>query len=165
MTSASKEPLSVLAAVRQAPFTAIESPGSSSEAIPALTRTRAPPSPASTLTTFPSSPTMPVNISRSPLPQAGRDEEVLADLLVARRQRPDPLGDPVRPLALQQCPGVGGADEERRDEHPHDIDLAGVEHRAREGWPALHQEVLDLPAAQLIEGGAEALLRGPARSH
>ena len=45
------------------------------------------------------------------------------------------------------------------------VDLAGVEERAREGRPALDQQVLDLAASELVERGLEPRRGRPARSH
>ena len=66
ITSASKAPPPAWAAVRQAPLTETESPGSSSLARSARTRMRAPSSEASTASTLPSSATIPVNTATTP---------------------------------------------------------------------------------------------------
>src|SRR5215212_6214721 len=148
MTSAANSPSPAAVAVRQAPLTATESPGSSSEARPARMRRRAPRSEVSTASIRPSSAMIPVNIrraSRSPFPEPRADEQVLAHGLELRRQGSNTVRDPDGALSLQDGSGLGGADQERGDEEADLVDLARVEQRACERRPALDEEVLDLP--------------------
>src|SRR5512144_3163515 len=168
MMSASKSPSPTEVAVRQAPLTATESPGWSSEARAAPIRRRAPSSEASTASTRPSSSINPVNISLvlpSPLPQLRSDQHVLADLLEVRGQRPDPVGDPDGALALEDGASLGGADQNRSDEKPQLIDLARVEERSRQGRAPLDEQVLDLPAPELVQRCLEPRGLGPAGGH
>src|SRR5512144_233598 len=168
MMSASKSPSPTEVAVRQAPLTATESPGWSSEARAAPIRSRAPSSEASTASTRPSSLIRPVNINPvlpSPLPQPRAHQHVLADLLEVCGQRPDPVGDPDGALALEDGAGLGGADQDRSDEEPQLIDLARVEERSRQGRAPLDEQVLDLPAPKLVQRSCEPRALGPAGGH
>src|SRR5215208_2795570 len=149
MTSASKVPSPTAVAVRQAPFTATESPSPSSDASSAAIRRRAPSPEASTVSMRPRSLTRPVNISRSPFPEPCADQHVLAGLLEARSERAYTVGDADRALALEYGTRLRGAHQDRRDEEAHLVHLAGVEERARERRAALHEQVLDLSAAKL----------------
>ena len=94
MTSAANPPGAGSTAVRQAPATLTESPGSRPAPSPAAIRSRAPESPRSIDSTVPISLIRPVNIS--PLPQPDAREHVLADRLPADRQRSLRTVDPLR---------------------------------------------------------------------
>src|SRR3954465_7109674 len=139
MTSASNAPPPTEVPVRQAPLTATESPSDSSDASCAPIRRRAPSSEASTASTLPCSLTIPVNISssHSPFPEPRANEHVLAHLLVAGRERMDPVGDARGALALEDRARLGRSDEHRRDEEAQLVDLAGVEERTRQGRTTL----------------------------
>src|SRR3954454_16793854 len=101
ITSAPKRGPHRPTAVRQTPLTAIESPSDSSEASLDSKVRRAPSSERSTVATMPRSSTSPVNISL-PLLQAGRDQQVVLDLLAVERDRPQRVGDVLHALALER---------------------------------------------------------------
>src|SRR4051812_46860402 len=160
MTSASNAPSPTAVAVRQAPLTATESPSARSETRPAPIRRRAPSSEASIASTRPSSLMIPVNISRSPLPQPRAHEHVLADLLEAGGQRPEAVGDPDRALPLEDRPRLRCPDQNGSDEQPQLVDLARVKERAGEGRTALNEQVLDVATPKLSEPRLEPIAVG-----
>src|SRR3954454_11129450 len=134
ITSAPKRGPHRPTAVRQTPLTATESPSDSSEASFDSKVRRAPSSERSTVATMPRSSTRPVNTS--PLLQAGRDQQVVLDLLAVERDRPQRVGDVLDALALERIARLPAAEDHRREEQPHLVDLAGVEERAGQVRPA-----------------------------
>src|SRR5215208_7448902 len=66
---------------------------------------------------------------RSPLPQAGADEDVVGRALALEAQGAQGVGDPLDALALQRVARRAAAEDQRRDEEPQLVDLAGVEER------------------------------------
>src|SRR5256885_16772237 len=146
MASAAKLPEPTSVAVRHTPFTAIESPSASSSARRLRTRSTAPPPFCSSAITLPRSAISPVNIKRaraawppSPLAKACRDQQVLADALATEAERAHSLGDPLDPLALEGIAGRAAAEQQRRQEQPELVDLAGIEERSGEMRPTLEQ--------------------------
>src|SRR6266498_1945129 len=131
ITSAANDPLLRSTAVRQTPLTAIESPGASSAASAVSTSSL----PALSARTTPLSATSPVNIS--PLLQAGDDQDVVLDPLGLERERARACGDVADADALYRGPRLRPAEDQRRDEHAHLVDLAGLEEGAREVRAAL----------------------------
>src|SRR3954452_16006554 len=139
ITSAPKRGPHRPTAVRQTPLTAIESPSPSSLASLDSNVSRAPSSERSTVATTPRSATSPVNI-RSPLPEPGRDQQVFLDLLAVERDRAQRVGDVLDALALERVAVLAAAEDHRREEQPHLVDLARVEERARQMRAALEQQ-------------------------
>src|SRR3712207_2263457 len=90
-------------------------------------------------TTVPRSWTRPVN-PRSPLPQAGGAEVVVADLLAVQRRRLDGVVERLDPPPLDGVARGGPAEQHGREEQADLVDLAGVEERARQPRAALEQD-------------------------
>src|SRR5215216_787347 len=156
MTSASNEPLLFPTAVRQTPFTAIESPGASSAARGVSTSSR----PLLSMRTTPFPATSPVNTS--PLLEAGNDQHVVLDALCFHRQRPRAGRDVADSHALDGGPRLGPAEQQRldlaraelvervldaralvlagRDDHVHPRGLEGEHGRARGRAGAHHDQ-------------------------
>src|SRR4051794_12763913 len=164
ITSALKRPSAIAVAVRQTPLTATESPSPISRASAVATASRTPSGVASTPQTVPLSATRPVNIRRSPLAHAGRDEDVVGDVQALQRERAGGLGDPLHPLALQRIAGGRAADHDGRDEQADLVHLAGVEERARQVRTALEQDRGHAERPELDQGvlhpGRLVLARG-----
>src|SRR4051794_12384152 len=165
MTSApNSSPPHIPTAVRHTPLTATLSPSLSSRASGERTLSRTPSAVRSTRWTSPRSWTRPVNI-RSPLPQARLDEQVLPDRLPVERQRPRRVGDLLDAAALHRVARSTPADEDRRQEQAHLVDLAGVEERARQVGAALEQDRRHAALAERHERGAHAGLLVLPRRH
>src|SRR5688572_848715 len=145
ITSAANEPLSRSVAVRQTPFTAIESPGPSSDASGVSTSTR----PCAKPRTTPFPATSPVNTS--PLLEAGHEQHVVVDPLRLDGERRRRGRDLAKADALHCRPRLRAAQQDRRDEHAHLVDLPGLEEGAGEVRAALEQQRLDLACTQLVE--------------
>src|SRR4051794_3269076 len=155
ITSAPKRSPQMPVAVRQTPLTAMLSPSPSWRASDDSTVSAAPSAVRSTATTVPRSSTSPVNIS-SPLAQAGRDQHVVADAGAVERQGAQRLGDPLDALALQRVAGGAAAEQDRREEEPDLVDLAGVQERARQARTAFEQHRCDALVPELVERRAHA---------
>src|SRR4051794_26549952 len=143
-------------AVRQTPLTATESPSLSSPASDERTERRTPSPVWSTRCTVPRSCTRPVNNGRSPLPQTGAHEQILADDLTVECERAHGVGDPIHASALQRVARGAAADDQRRQEQADLVDLAGVEEGARQMRAALEQDRGDVEGAELVERRAHA---------
>src|SRR4051794_39056695 len=156
MTSAVKASSSTVVAVRHTPLMATESPGETSGVSVVRTCRRTPSAVSSTVATSPRSMTSPVNISGPPLPlpDAGRDQDVVADALRVQRQRPHRLGDALGSLALERVARAGAPEDDGRDEERDGVDLAGVQERAREVRAALDHDRGDPGGAELVQRGA-----------
>src|SRR5208282_2730884 len=135
MACAAKPSARTSMAVRQTPSTAIESPSLSER--PRLVRTCSV-TPCSSRSSEPTSPTSEINpvntlASRcSPLAQARRDQKVLPHALPAERERAHGLGDALDAFALERVARSAAAQQQRREEQPDFVDLAGVEEGAGE---------------------------------
>src|SRR4051794_38062913 len=148
MTSApNSSPPHIPTAVRHTPLTATLSPSLSSRASGVRTLSRTPSGVRSTRCTSPRSWTKPVN-NRSPLPQSRLDEQVLPHRLPVERQRPRGVGDLLHAAALHRVARRTSADEDRREEQAHLVDLPRVEERARDVRAALEQDRRDPLVAQ-----------------
>src|SRR6201986_2375251 len=121
-------------AVRHTPLTEIESPSASSPANEEETIRRTPSPERSTSSIRPRSAISPVNISRLPLPlpDARRDQQIVADALALQVLGADGVGNLLRALALQRIAGGSPSEDERGQEQPDLVDLPGVEERARQ---------------------------------
>jgi hypothetical protein len=116
---AEKLPPSTPVAVRHTPLTAIESPSASSPARRLEMLTTAPSPSRSISRTLPRSAMRPVNMRsepRSPLAQAGADEQVLADRLALEGQGAERLGDAIDAFALQRIARGAPAQQQRGQE-------------------------------------------------
>src|SRR4051812_25270306 len=146
ITSAAKAPSAIRVAVRQTPLTATESPSPISAVSGVRTVSRTPSGGASTASTAPRSWTRPVNTTqtlgirrararRSPVPQAGGDQHVVADALHVERQRPGGVRDALGALPLERVARRGAAEHQRRQEVPQLVDLPRVEEGAGQVRP------------------------------
>src|SRR4051794_24813668 len=115
---------------------------------------RAPSPSGSTVRTSPVVSTRPVNTS--PLREPRADQDVVADLLGRVGQRTARGADQLEPGALDRTARLTAAGDDRRDEHAHLVDLAGVQECARQVRAALEQQRLDVARAELVERGADA---------
>src|SRR3954468_20643398 len=115
-------------AVRQTPLTATESPSLSSPARREVMAMRTPSRVASTPVTVPRSSTRPVNTS--PLLDPRADQQVALDALALQRERAQRIGDLLDALALERVARCAAPDQDRRQEEPDLVDLAGVEEAA-----------------------------------
>src|SRR5579859_7767389 len=151
MTSAVKESPSIAVAVRQTPLTEIESPLESSAVRRLETRRSTPSAERSTPEISPRSATSPVN--RSPLLDPARQQQIVADPLAGQRQRPDRVGDVLDALALERIARAASAEQDRRHEQPHLVDLAGIQERTGELRTALEQQRGHARGTEQIECG------------
>src|SRR3954447_19655007 len=161
MTSALKRDPSTTVAVRHTPLTATESPTESWGArVSAASVSRTPSASSSTATTSPLAATSPVNISGSPpppspLPEAGRDQDVVLDALHLRAQRSHRVVDQLDALGLDRRLGVAPSGDERRHEEPGLIHLACLEEDACQVGAALEEDGLHIAVAELVERTAQ----------
>src|SRR5215211_2098188 len=155
MTSAPKSsPPHSPVAVRQTPLTATLSPSESSRASRDVIAIRTPSFVVSTDVTVPRSSTSPVNTS--PLLDARADQQVVGDLLAVEGERPQRLGDLLDAFALERISRLAPADQQRRQEQPDLVDLAGVEEGAGQMRPAFEQDRGDALVAERTERAAHA---------
>ena len=71
--------------------------------------------------------------------------------LAGQGQRPHGIGDQLDALALERVPGGAPAEDQRRQEQPDLVDLAGVEERSGQVRPALEQDRGHPGCAELIQ--------------
>ena len=162
ITSAAKLPSAIAVAVRQTPLTATESPSATSAA--RRVRDAQPRAVAGRLDAGDGAPILDEpgehahhSRSRAVIRTSSPDGSAL------ERDRAHRVGDLLDALALERVARAAPAEQQRGDEQPRLVDLAGVEERARQVRPALEQE-RGHGQVQLAELVERVGARAPARS-
>src|ERR1700720_4223681 len=99
---------------------------------------------------------MPVNMTRSPLLQPRRDQQVVAHALAVERQRPDCLRDRLDSFALERIARGSPAEYQRRQEQTNLVHFARVQEGTRKMGAALEQDRANSGGAELVKRRAHA---------
>ena len=126
-------------AVRQTPLTATSRPRASSRASGDSNARRTPSCVASTAATVPEVCDQPGEHAHHSRRRALISRSS-ATLLAVERERAQRVGDLLDALALQRVARLAAAEQQRREEQAHLVDLAGVEERAGQVRAALEQD-------------------------